>query len=442
MVARGFTQEYGFDYEETFSPVVRFSSIRIMLAVAAQRKMRLKQFDVKTAFLNGDLKEEIFMKQPIGFSDGTDRVCKLQRSLYGLKQSSRCWNQKFKNFIQLFGFIACKADPCVFVSKKNGQLIILAIHVDDGLIAGDTDKSIDDVLNFLCDQFEIKSFNVGIFLGLEIEQRKDGSIFVHQTSYAKRVLSKFNMENCNSVATPSDSNKILHNFVDSEPSKYPYREAVGSLMYLSVATRPDITYAVAIASRYLENPTIVHENAVKRIFKYLKGTINLGIFYASGGENQLIGYSDADHAGDIETRRSTSGYIFKYNDGIISWSSERQKSVSISTMEAEYIAASEATKELVWIKRLLKEIFENELKMPIYFMDNQSAIRLIKNPEFHKRSKHIDIRYHFVREKFEDDEFSLDYIPSKEMLADIFTKALPKDTFNYLRALTGVMSAT
>lgn len=440
LVARGFSQEYGFDYLETFSPVVRFTSIRTILAVAAQRKMCLKQFDVKTAFLNGDLKEEIYMQQPMGFSDGTEKVCKLQRSLYGLKQASRCWNQKFKNFIQLFGFSTCKADSCVFVSRKDGQLVIMAIHVDDGLIAGDTVKSIDDVLKFLCDHFEIKSMNVGCFLGLEIEQRSDGSIFVHQSNYAKRVLSRFNMENCNPVATPGDSNKILHDFDDSKPSEYPYREAVGSLMYLSIATRPDITHAVAIASRYLEKPNMAHENAVKRIFKYLKGTINFGIFYASGGTNKLIGYSDADHAGDIETRRSTSGYIFKLNDGIISWSSERQKSVSISTMEAEYIAASEASKELIWIRRLLCEILANELDVPIFYMDNQSAIRLIKNPEFHKRSKHIDIRYHFIREKFEEAEFVLEYVSSDNMIADIFTKSLPKEKFNYLRALTGMVS--
>lgn len=423
LVARGFTQEYGFDYLETFSPVVRFTSIRLILAEAAQRKMQLKQFDVRTAFLNGDLIEEIYMEQPTEFTDISDKVCKLQRSLYGLKQASRCWNKKFKDFIQLFGFITCKADSCVFVSRKNGQLTVLAIHVDDGLIISDSMECIESVLNFLCDKFEIKSMNVDCFLGLQIEQRKNGSIFVHQSTYANRILEKFNMKECNAVATPSDSNKVLHGFADSEPTKYPYREAVGSLMYLSVATRPDIMYAVAIVSRFLEKPTIVHVKAVKRIFKYLKNTINYGIFYVSGGESQLIGYSDADHAGDIETRRSTSGYIFKYNDGGIIWSSERQKSVSISTMEAEYIAASEAMKELVWIKRLLEEVMKDDLKIPMYF----------------KRSKHIDIRYHFVREKFEEGAFVLEYVSSENMIADIFTKSLAKERFDCLRSLTGVV---
>lgn len=382
------------------------------------------------------------MQQPVGFSDGTDKVCKLQRSLYGLKQASRCWNEKFKNFIQLFGFVVCKSDACVFVSRKGGKLTILAIHVDDGLIVSDCTTLIEGVLNFLRDHFEIKSMDAGCFLGLQIERKSDGSIFIHQSSYASRVLSRFKMENCNGVATPSDTNKVLHDFVDSEASKYPYREAVGSLMYLSVGTRPDISHAVAMASRYLEKPTIAHENAVKRIFKYLKNTLNFGILYVSDEKSQIIGYSDADHAGDIETRRSTSGYAFKYSDGIISWTSERQKSVSISTMEAEYIAASEATRELVWLNRLFGEILAKNVNESILFMDNQSAIRLIKNPEFHKRSKHIDVRYHFIREKYEQNEFVLEYISSKEMIADIFTKAVPKEQFIYLRALTGIMCKT
>lgn len=438
LVARGFSQEYGFDYMETFSPVVRFTSIRTILAIAAHRKMVLQQFDVKTAFLNGDLSEEIFMEQPAGFTDGTDKVCRLQRSLYGLKQASRCWNQKFKNFIKLFGFITCEADPCVFVSNKNDELIILAIHVDDGLIASDSKQCIERVMFFLQKHFEIKSMSVGVFLGLEIDRRKDGSIHVHQSSYVRKVLKRFNMENCNPVATPSDSNQVLHGFTESKASNYPYREAVGSLMYLSVGTRPDITHVVGIASRYLENPTTVHENHVKGIFKYLKGTINYGLLYFNSKKLRLTGYSDADHAGDIETRRSTTGYVFFLGDGTISWSSERQKSVSISTMEAEYMAASEATKELVWLKRLLNELIPEKLDKPMFLLDNLSAIRLVKNPEFHKRSKHIDTRYHFIREKFKDDVFSLEHITTKEMRADIFTKAMPKQRFQYLRFLLGI----
>lgn len=406
LVARGFTQEYGVNYYETFSPVVRFTSIRIMLAIAGDRKMKMKQFDVRTAFLNRDLNETVYMEQPKGFEDGTNRVCKLNKSLYGLKQASRCWNRKFKHFIEVFGFVACTSDPCVFISKKNNKLIILAIHVDDELVIADSEDIIQMVMEHLGKQFEIKEMNVDCFLGLQIEQGSDGSIFVHQKTYTQRVLSKFQMNDCNSVSIPSDPNQAMHEFDESETSVCPYRELVGSLMYLAVATRPDISYAVGLVSRFLEKPTIVHENAVKRIMKYLKGTVDHGILYSGNGNGNLLGYSDADYAGDIMTRRSTSGFAFMYGNGIVSWCSERQKSVSLSTTESEYIAASNAIKELVWLKRILEEMLSNEVEDVKFYMDNQSAIRLVKNPEFHKRSKHIDIRYHFIREKFEEIFFS------------------------------------
>lgn len=442
LCARGFTQEYGVNYHETFSPVVRFTSIRIILAIAAQKKMHIKQFDVKTAFLNGDLKEIVYMEQPVGFGDGTNRVCKLKRSLYGLKQSSRCWNEKFSMFIKLFGFKQCKADPCVYISKKNGALTILAIHVDDGIIVGEELNEIKSVIKYLGEQFEIKEMDVGCFLGLEIQQNKDGSIFVHQTTYATKVLMRFNMENCNGVSSPSDANQVMYNFDESEPSSYPYRELVGSLMYLAIGTRPDISHAVGMASRFLEKPTIVHERAAKRILKYLNKTLTYGILYFSSKSDEVKAYSDADYAGDLETRRSTSGSAFMFGESVISWCSERQKSVSLSTTESEYMAASQAVKELVWLKYILCEILdEKSLKISLY-LDNQSAIRLIKNPEFHKRTKHIDVRYHFIREKYEENLFTLEYISTNEMIADVFTKALPAPKFNDFVKKLGMSSST
>lgn len=440
LVARGFTQEYGVNYYETFSPVVRFTSIRMILAVAASKKMRLKQFDVKTAFLNGELNETIYMKQPLGFSDGSEKICKLKKSLYGLKQSSRCWNQKFKHFIQLFGFIACKSDPCVFISYKDNNFIILAIHVDDGLIAAKNVECIDAVVKHLQEHFEIKIMEIGCFLGMQIQQNSDGSIFIHQASYTRKILKKFNMENCHPVAVPMDPNQNVHNFADSERSNYPYRELIGSLMYLSVATRPDISYAIGIVSRYLEKPTIVHETAAKRILKYLAQSIEYGILYRTDGDGQLNGFSDADYAGDVDSRKSTSGFIFTYNNNIISWCSERQKAVSLSTMESEYVAASNSIRELIWLKAFIGEILSINFKKINFFMDNQSAIRLIKNPELHKRSKHIDVKYHFIREKYEDGLFTINYIPTEKMIADMLTKPLPKQRFNILRTSMSVVT--
>lgn len=330
--------------------------------------------------------------------------------------------------------MVCSSDPCVFVCDD----IILAIYVDDGLIAASSEKKIEPVIQYLRMEFEIKLFSADCFLGLEISRLNDGSIHLHQTAYAKKVLERFKMTESNGATTPADPNQILDNFKNSEKANYPYREAVGSLMYLAIATRPDISFAVGAVSRYLENPTESHVTAVKRILKYIKTTIDYGLRYDSSVTMDLNGYSDADYAGDKETRRSTSGHVFWFGSGVVSWCSERQKSVALSTTESEYIAASSGVKELVWLQRLLKEVTGQEAETNFY-MDNQSAIRLIKNPEFHKRTKHIDVRYHFIREKFEEGFFNLHYVPSDEQLADIFTKALPKDRFQNLRNLLSIV---
>lgn len=225
---------------------------------------------------------------------------------------------------------------------------------------------------------------------------------------------------------------------DSEMSKFPYRHLFGSLMYLAIATRPDISYAIGNVSRYMEKPTVAHEKALKRILKYVAGTKSHGILFKRNGSHRLCGFSDADYAGDVDTRKSTSGYAFLYNDSIISWRSSLQKCVSISTTESEYVSASEAVKEMVWLRRLYDELLPNQGAETSFYMDNMSAIRLVKNPEFHRRTKHIDVRYHFIREKFNDGLFKLEHVPTDEMIADIFTKALPRVRFEYLRTLIGI----
>lgn len=251
---------------------------------------------------------------------------------------------------------------------------------------------------------------------------------MRQSAYAK-----FNLEEANSVTTPADANQVINNFGDSKTSVFPFR---GRGQF--VVPGSDISYAVGVVSRYMENPTESHVAAVKRIFKYIKGTIDYGINYSSDVELELA----ADYAGDRETRRSTSGSVFVLGSGAIAWSSQRHKCVALSTTESEFIAASEAVKELVWVQRLLKEIcLEGEPGRCTLFMDNQSAIRLVKNPEFHKRTKHIDVRYHFIREKFEDGLFELNYVATDEQLADIFTKALTKDRFGKLRGMLNVVPA-
>lgn len=442
LVARGFSQCYGIDYTETFSPVVKFPSIRSLLAIAAENKMVIEQFDVTTAFLYGDLEENVYMKQPVGFTNGTNQVCKLIKSLYGLKQAPRCWNAKFKKFIMNFGFKESENDSCVFIRRNGTDLTYLAIFVDDGLIISSSQIHIKPVIEHLKKHFEIKVLGAKFFLGIEIKRQDDGSILLHQSSYAKKILSKFGFEDANPVSTPADHQQILQGGEQSTNVKFPYREVVGSLIYLAVGTRPDISFAVSYVSRFLENPANIHVTAVKRILRYLNGTSNYGILFSSKNANEFKFsiYSDADYAGCIETRRSTTGYCLLIGTSTISWCSERQSIVSHSTAESEYIAASQASRELVWLKRLLVELNEQlGLNQPVLFVDNESAVKLIKNPVQHKRTKHIEVKYHYIREMYAKKIFVVKGISTNDQLADIFTKALPKARFENLRSKLNIV---
>lgn len=324
LVIRGFTQQYGVDYLETFSPVVKLTSVRLILSIAASENLKLKQFDVETAFLYGSLDEEIYMCQPKGYEDHTNRVCKLNKSLYGLKQASRVWNQKFTDFLQKFQLKVCTSDNCVFVGNIAGRKIFLAIWIDDGLVAAKTEQDITELLSFLQREFAIKVADGNFFVGLQINRVCDGSIHVNQSTYATKVLTRFNMLETCPVDTPVDANTtLLSSLVDGKLTAFPYREAVGSLMYLTVATRPDISFAVGLACRYLNRPNENHVNLVKRIFKYIKGTINFGIRFKSNAALNLECFSDADYAGDVDTRKSTSGFVFMFGTGAISWGSNR-----------------------------------------------------------------------------------------------------------------------
>ena len=289
---------------------------------------------------------------------------------------------------------------------------------------------------------EFEMSNLGMlhyFLGLEVVQSNEG-IFLSQKKYAHEILHKFQMEDCNSVRTPADVGMKL----DKDPQGRKvdstlFKQIVGSLMYLT-ATRPDIMHAVCLISRYMENPTELHLNAAKRILRYLQSTADLGIFYASGTESVLIGFTDSDYGGDPDDRKSTSGYAFMLGSGVISWSSKKQSVVSLSTTEAEYIVVASCACQAVWLRRLLTEVhFHQDGSTPIY-CDNSSAIKLSKNPVYHGRSKHIDVRYHFLRDLVKDGTIDLLHCRSEDQLADIFTKPLKFVTFEKLRKLLGICS--
>lgn len=440
LCAKGYSQTKGIDYQETFAPTVRYDSIRLLLSEAAQHNLQIIQLDIKTAFLYGELVEDIYMTVPEGLTCNTNKVCKLNKSLYGLKQSPRCWNYKFDSVLKKFGLVNSKADQCVYVGTINGEKCYLCLYVDDGLILSKDMSTIKELINDLQSIFEVKTFPVKNFVGMEII-KQDTYIFIHQLSYIEKLLNKFNLNECKPNSIPADPHTILEKG-EGEPEKnIPYREAVGSLMHLATVSRPDISFAVSLVSRFLNSYNETHWNAVKKIFKYLKETKEYGIYYIQSSDpNIVMGYSDADFANDPNTRRSVTGYVFIKNGGAVTWACQKQQTVALSTTEAEFMAACAATKEVMWIKQLLSDIGEFNQKSVCLNLDNQSAISVIKNNNFHKRCKHIDIKFHFIKEKYYDKVIELNYVCSDEQYADIFTKPLSKVKFCYLRDKIGLKS--
>ncbi|KAK3876705.1 hypothetical protein Pcinc_018517 [Petrolisthes cinctipes] len=441
LVAQGCSQKFGIDYDETFCPVARFESVRTVLALASQRGMKLHHMDVTTAFLNGTLMEEVYMK-PDGFVEqGKETmVCKLKKSIYGLKQSLRCWNYTLDSSLRELGFVQTSGDPCIYVNLED--FFIVAVYVDDIILACNCDDKVRKVKDSLSSQFKLKDLGeLQYFLGVKVVQDTvKGQIWIDQPLYIENILKKFGMEDSKPVETPADPNQKVCKATDECTifDKEQYQSAVGSLLYLSVKTRPDIAYAVNSVTRYSTKPTSQHWKAVKRIMRYLKGTRDLGILYNYNGSTDFVGYSDADWAGDIKDRKSTSGYCFHLGGGPVSWSSKKQSCVALSTAEAEYMALASAIQEAVWLRKLAVDI-QIDCKGPLLlYEDNQSTIAMSKNPQFHGKTKHIDIKFHYVLEKCNENVIQLVYCPTNDMIADIFTKGLNKDKFKRLREMLGM----
>jgi hypothetical protein len=355
LVARGYSQEYLLDYNETFAPVVRFNSIRTLIAWAANASMKIHQMDVKTAFLNGELKEEIYMQQPDGFveREKENLVCRLKKSIYGLKQAPRCWSEKFNEFLESLGFESSDADPCVFVGKNA----VLAIYVDDLIVVTKTDQEMEGLKKELSAGFEMRDLGeLHYILGVDVERTSDG-IALSQQHYIEKLLKKFRMETATSVSTPMDVNvKLQKEDGYSKPvDKSLYQSMVGSLLYIAMITRPDIAYAVGVLGRFASCPTEAHLTAARRIFRYLKMKMSL-VYPAQPSCVEIVGYSDADWANSLDDRRSTSGNVFMMNRTAVSWQSKKQPLVALSSAEAEYIAITLAAQEAVWMKSLLHGI--------------------------------------------------------------------------------------
>lgn len=428
VVAKGFSQRQGIDYSETFSPVAKLGTIRAVLSIAAEERMHLTQFDVSTAFLYGNLEETIYMTQPEGFTDGTAKVCKLKRSLYGLKQSPRCWNQCFGQFLTDLGFKASEADPCLYIRTRKDRKLLIALYVDDGLIASTDQQDSEMFIKELKEKFKISVGEVTCFLGLEIKQHND-SVTVSQTAYARKILQRFGFDECKPVATPmlKDKNVGYQEGDTKTTVDFPYRQAIGALMYLMIGTRPDLAYSVGFLSRSLENPSTEDIVRVKRVFRYIAGTVNYGITYRATSDKKgiLQCYSDSDFGGCTKTGRSTTGYVMIYAEGAITWRSQRQAIVATSTTEAEVIAASEAAKEVIWLRRLFRDIVDLK-EVPTLQVDNRAAVKLAHNPEYHRRTKHIEIKHFFVREKVLEGKLNVEQVSTEHQVSDILTKPLTK----------------
>jgi transposase InsO family protein len=447
LVAKGFTQEYGLDYEETFAPVVHFNSLRMFLTLAVYSKMDVQQMDVVTAFLYGELEEEIFMKQAPGFEDKTEDglVCKLKKSLYGLKQSPRQWYKLLDKFLRDKGYRRSDVDPCIYVKGDDKDVIMIALYVDDLIIASNSEKLMKETKRNLFDRFEMKDLGrLHYCLGIEIVWRNNGTCMFNQSKYIGNVLERFGMNDCKPVSTPINSGTKLTKEMSPkteeetlEMNLVPYRSAVGSLIYLVTGTRPDIAVAVGEVAKYSNNPGKQHWMAVKRILRYLKDTMNFGI-NCDLKSIDLVGYSDADWAGDLDTRRSTTSFLFKLGSVPICWKSKRQPTVALSTAEAEYMALSMAVQTAIWIRKLLKDFDIASEEPTVIYEDNQGCIAMAKNPVNHERTKHIDIRYNFVRERVEDKTIVVKYLETTEMLADILTKGLSRDQHRKLCEEIGI----
>jgi len=442
LVARGFSQIYGIDYLDTYAPVVKLASIRILLATAAIHGLEIHQMDVVTAFLAGELEEEIYMEQPEGFELGSkedDSVCRLRKSLYGLKQAPRVWNQKIRSFLKSIGFNQLHSDPCVYINKTTE--IIIAMWVDDLIIFGKDMASINDLKVRLNEEYEMKDLGeLKYFLGIQVHRDRERKIIhINQSGYNRTILERYGMENSKPANTPlsSGARLIKATATDILTDQKEYQSMVGSLMYAMLATRPDLAQTIQQISQFSQRPTKTHEKAAKQALRYLRGTVDEGITYNGNLGMKLEFWSDANWGGE-EGRESVSGFVFTLAGGAVTYSSKKQGSVALSSTESEYMALLHALKEQIWLLRFLREIGYDISNQNIIYCDNQSAIALAHNPEHHARTKHIDIQYHFVRNCVEDGTTRLEYCPTEDMVADGLTKALGPERHRRLTRLMGM----
>jgi hypothetical protein len=425
LVAKGYKQKEGEDYTEVFAPVSRLDTVRLIISLAAQNSWRIFQMDVKSAFLNGVLQEDVYLEQPPGFvKKGEEKkVYKLKKALYGLKQSPRAWYSRINSYFEKNGFQKCPYEHTLYTkSNSRGSFMVISLYVDDLVFTGNDLEMLHEFKLSMMKEFEMTDMGeLHHFLGIEVTQSNKG-VFISQESYAKEILKKFNMADCNPVSTPCITGLKLSKVGEGKlVNSTMYRSLVGNLMYLT-ATRPDLAYAISLVSRFMENPHSNHWEAAKRILRYVKGTLDSGIFYEANVVVNLMGYTDSDLAGSADDSKSTSGYVFNLGSGSISWSSKKQSIVALSTTEAEYIVASSAGCQIIWLRGILESLKHKQCGPTKLFCDNKSTISVIKDPVLHGRTKHIRMRFHFLRELVNEEVINVEYCKTDDQMANMFTK--------------------
>ncbi|CAN1131585.1 Retrovirus-related Pol polyprotein from transposon RE2 [Linum perenne] len=430
LVARGFQQVEGVDYNDTFSPVLKPATLRLILSLAVTHSWPLHQIDISNAFLHGSITEELYMTQPQGFvdPDKPNHVCRLRKSLYGLKQAPRAWYACLATALEEFGFMASKTDTSLFIYTGAGVCLYLLVYIDDIIITGSSTSHLQKLFLYLRTKFALRDLGkLSYFLGVEVTTRPEG-LYLSQQKYIRDLLHKANMTEAHSITTPCTLD-LIHKAgtTVSPPFEDPslYRHIVGSLQYLNF-TRPDLAFAINHVSQYMHAPLDDHWLAVKRILRYLKGTIEYGLLITKSASHSLQGYSDASWASSPRDRKSITGYAVYHGPNLISWSTRKQRSVARSSTESEYRALATVAAEVVWLQSLLVELRQPLSHAPTLWCDNLGATYLSHNPVFHSRSKHMEIEFHFVRDRVARKQLQVKYIPAQDQLADVLTKPLTR----------------
>ncbi|PNX85850.1 hypothetical protein L195_g041924 [Trifolium pratense] len=399
LVAKGYSQQYGVDYTEVFAPVARWDTIRMVIALAAQKGWSVYQLDVKSAFLHGELNEAVFVDQPQGYvkKGDTVKVYRLKKALYGLKQAPRAWYSRIEAYFIKEGFEKCPYEHTLFVKlSEGGNILIISLYVDDLIFTGNDENMFEEFKKSMENEFNMSDLGkMHYFLGVEVIQNEKG-IYICQRKYVRELLERFGMEKSNLSRNP-----------------------------------------IAPGCKLVKDEEGVKVDATK-VLRYLNGTIDLGILYKRNGNEKLEAYTDSDYAGDLDDRKSTSGYVFMFSSGAVSWSSKKQPVVTLSTTEAEFIAAASCACQGIWMRRILEKLGHTQLGSTTVYCDNSSAIKLSKNPVLHGRSKHIDVRFHFLRDLTKDGTLELAHSNSHDQIADIMTKPLKFEAFEKLRGLLGM----